>query len=86
MCTDSYLILGPFENIESSKLFMSYMKTKFFRFLLLQGVTSINLSKSKFRFVPLLKDYSLNDKELYNLFELSEEEINEINETIKDYE
>jgi hypothetical protein len=62
------------------------MKTKFFRFLLLQGVTSINLSRTKFKFIPTLNDYNVNDILLYKIYDLSEEEINEIEETIKDYE
>lgn len=42
------------------------MKTKFFRFLLLQALTSINISKDKFLFVPL-QDFSKpwTDSELY---------------------
>jgi hypothetical protein len=86
VCTDSYLILGPFENEEEALNFIDYMKTKFFRFLLLQGVTSINLSKSKFKFIPALSNYKINDYSLYQMFGLSEEEINEIEDTIKDYE
>jgi adenine-specific DNA methylase len=86
VCTDSYLILGPFDNEEDTSNFIAYMKTKFFRFLLLQGVTSINLSRTKFKFIPTLNDYNVNDILLYKIYDLSEEEINEIEETIKDYE
>ncbi len=86
ICTDSYLILGPFTNKEDAEDFLVYMKTKFFRFLLLQGVTSINLSKSKFQFVPQLSNYNISDDLLYKQFNLSKEEINEIECTIKHHD
>lgn len=66
VCTETYLCIGSFENeIEANNL-CDYMKTKFFRFLLLQALTSINISKDKFLFVPL-QDFSKpwTDSELY---------------------
>ncbi len=83
VCTDSYLIVGPFENKKEAEFFFSYMKTKFFRFLLLQGVTSINLSKSKFQFIPQLSSYNTSDKLLYKKYNLDQQEIDEIENTIK---
>ena len=52
------------------------MTTKFFRFLLLQAISSINLSKDKFQFVPM-QDFSKpwTDEELYRKYQLNKEEI-----------
>ena len=54
----------------------AYLKTKFVRFLLLQAISSINLSKDKFQFIPL-QDFSKSwtDEELYKKYNLTEEEI-----------
>ena len=57
---------------------------KFFRFLLLQALTSINISKDKFLFVPL-QDFSKpwTDSELYEKYNLTDEEINFIESMIR---
>lgn len=52
-CTDSYLIVDNYKTEEESIILLKYLKSRFSRFLLLQAVTSINLSKDKFDFVPL---------------------------------
>ena len=53
VCTDSYLIAYDADEHALAENFAKYMCTKFFRFLLLQAVSSINLSKNKFQFVPM---------------------------------
>lgn len=85
VCTDSYLIVGPFETKKQASDFHCYMKTKFFRYLLLQATTSINLSTEKFCFIPTQTNYTLADKDYYKKYKLSKEEIEEIENTIKDY-
>ena len=57
---------------------------KFARFLLLQAVSSINLSKDKFCFVPM-QDFTKpwTDEELYKKYNLTEEEIAFIESMIK---
>ncbi len=84
VCTDSYLIAFSSDNLKTVENFSSYAHTKFFRFLVMQSVTSISLSKEKFGFVPLLNfDKPWTDKELYDLFELSKEETDFIESLIK---
>jgi hypothetical protein len=95
VCTDSYLIIGDgFDNQKSSNAVYKYLCTLFVRFLLLQAVTSINLSKEKFQFVPL-QDFTENsdidwqksvediDKQLYAKYKLTNEEIAFIEKMIK---
>jgi len=84
ICTDSYLIIGSFNKIEIAQALLRYLKSKFTRFLLLQAVTSINLSKEKFDFIPL-QDFTTNsdidwsksipeiDRQLYAKYGLTEE-------------
>lgn len=85
ICTDSYLIAFHSNSKEEAINFRDYMCTKFFRFLLLQAVSSINLSKDKFCFIPQ-QNFSLSwdDDKLYKKYALNKEEINFIENMIKD--
>lgn len=84
ICTDSYLIIGKFETEKEADNLRSYLATKFARFMLLTAVSSINLSKDKFRFVPL-QDFSRpwTDADLYAKYNLTEDEIAYIEQLIK---
>ena len=64
--------------------FKRYISTKFVRFLLLQCLSSIDISKNKFRFVPD-QDFSktLKDQDLYKKYNLTKKEIEIIESTIK---
>ena len=85
VCTDSYLLAYSTENSDEARNFAEYVCTKFFRFLVLQSVTSISLSKEKFLFVPLLDmTRKWTDEELYEEFGLTEEEILFIESMIKE--
>lgn len=84
VCTETYLILGVFDDSKSAENMMSYVQTKFFRFLLLQSLTSIHITKDSFQFVPC-QEYttSWTDDKLYQKYGLSGEEIDLIESTIK---
>lgn len=84
ICTFSYFTVGNYDNKESADNLCGYLSTKFARFLLLQAVSSINLSKDKFCFVPM-QDFSKpwTDEELYQKYNLTEEEIAFIESMIK---
>lgn len=87
VCTDSYLIAGSFSSRKEAENLNNYLKTKFVRFLLLQAITSINLSKDKFYFVPS-QDFSdtWNDEKLYSKYNLTDTEVEFINSLIKPME
>lgn len=85
ICTDTYLQIGPFKSIYETKIVCSYMKTKFFRFLLCLKKGSPVASKSVYQFVPLQdftstsdidwsKPVSEIDVQLYKKYNLSPEE------------
>lgn len=48
VCTETYLVLAALSKLNEAESLYSYARTKFFRFLLLQALTSINISKEKF--------------------------------------
>lgn len=84
VCTDSYIIGGPVKTkLEALNLY-KYLSTKFVRFLILQTLSSINLSRESYRFVPT-QDFTeeWTDQKLYEKYQLSEEEISFIEDTIK---
>lgn len=87
VCSETYLILDTFDEYELANNLLSYVSTKFFRFLLLQALTSIHITKDKFCFVPQ-QDCSKpwTDEELYAKYGLSQEEIDFIESMIKPME
>lgn len=87
VCTDSYLIAYESNDAVLAENFAKYMCTKFFRFLLLQAVSSINLSKDKFQFVPM-QDFTKTwtDEMLYEKYNLTQDEIDFIESMMKEKE
>lgn len=94
VCTESYLLLKPFENENDASNMVAYLKTQFVRFLLSTILLTQNIAKDKFAFVPM-QTFSSNsdidwsksiaeiDQQLYAKYGLSAAEINFIETTIK---
>lgn len=87
ICNFSYLVVKTFENEQEANNFKQYLSTKFVRYLILQAVSSIHLTKEKFSFVPL-QDFSKTwtDRDLYEKYGLQPEEIAFIEAVIKPME
>ena len=95
--TDSYLIIGAFKTKKEATNILSYFKTKLLRFLLLQSLVSMNISRGNFRFVPLQDftsksdiDWSKTvaeiDGQLYKKYKLTKDEIDFVEGMIKPME
>lgn len=84
ICTHSYFIIGSFDTHSEAENLLSYLKTKFVRFMMLMAISSINLSKLVFPFVPM-QDFSKSwtDEELYTKYGLTDDEIEFIESMIK---
>lgn len=82
--TESYLLLHTFDSENEAINFAYYMELKFPRFLLKNTLSSMNISTNNFKFVPFL-DYNnkWNDKDLYERYQLSQEEIEYIENFIR---
>lgn len=87
VCTNSYIVIGEYDNIAEPENLLAYLKTKFVRFLVLQAVSSIHISRTSFTFVPM-QDFSKpwTDEELYEKYGLTEEEIAFIESMIRPME
>lgn len=86
-CTETYLILDVFDTEEEANNMISYASTKFFRFLLLQALSSIHITKDKFCFVPLVDMYKFwTDESLYDKYDLDVVERELIESMIKPIE
>ena len=87
VCTHSYFTVGNCNDENEAKNILSYLKTRFVRFLILVALNSINLSKLVFTFVPI-QDFSKpwTDAELYGKYGLNDEEIAFIESMIKPME
>ena len=97
VCTQSYLVGGAFDKEEEAVNYQAYIKTKFVRSLVLQTITSQDISPDKFAFVPLQDftsssdiDWSASisaiDRQLYRKYGLSADEVAFIEKMIKPME
>ena len=85
ICSETYLVAGAFDSKEEATNYMDYLKTQFVRFLILQIAMTQQLSKASFAFVPC-QDFTRKwtDKQLFERYDLSSEEVNYIQGMIKE--
>lgn len=76
VCTETYLSIGPFKTEQIAKNVISYMNTKFFRFMVLLKKSTQNGTKSVYELVPYLDfNKEWTDIELYDMFNITQAEI-----------
>ena len=95
VCTDSLIPIGRFETRKEAENLAKYMKTKFLRYMVFIIKMSQNVTQIVYKFVPLQDftdksdiDWTVSveeiDKQLYKKYNLSTEEIDVIEKTIKE--
>ena len=87
VCSETYVVVNPTTSKQTAENVITYIKTKFFHFLLgLKKITQHTTSKT-YSYIPI-QDFSKpwTDKELYAKYNLSKEEINFIESMIKPME
>ena len=86
-CTETYLVIGPFESSVTTKKVITYMQTKLFRFLVLLKKNTQHAARGVYQFVPM-QDFSENwiDEKLYKKYGLDEKEIEFIESMIRPME
>lgn len=85
ICSETYLVAGAFNTKTEAVNYMKYLKTQFVRFLVLQIAMTQQLSKASFSFVPY-QDFTREwtDNQLFDKYNLSEEEVSYIQGMIKE--
>ena len=85
VCTETYLVCRVFDNLNDAEDFANYLKTKFVRFLVYLNTPTQDINRGGFKFVPKYKNYkNLNDDKLFSKYKFSDEEIEFINNLIKE--
>ena len=90
VCTDTYIVIRSekgFKSREESYNVISYIKTRFFRYLVFIKKKTQDAARDVYQFVPL-QDFSKpwTDEELYAKYKLTEDEIAFIESMIKPME
>ena len=84
VCTETYLIVDIVRTESEAKNLISYMNTRFFRFMMSLIKNTQNISKSVFSFVPIQNlTESWSDEKLYKKYSLTKDEIDFIESMIK---
>lgn len=85
ICTETYIVVNTFDSSIEAQHFLTYMKTKFFRFMLSLRMFNPLVNKEKFAWVPDQLDYSApwTDAELYKKYNISRQEVAYIESKIK---
>lgn len=82
--TETYIDTAVFNTLKEAENYKAYLCTKFSRFLLRQGISSVNVTRECFNFVPVQNfTKRWTDDELYNKYELNPKEIYLIESQIK---
>lgn len=81
VCSQTYLVIGYKHNLTKEQCFniMTYMETKFFRFLVRAKKTTQNGPRTVYQFIPNQEfNKKWTDEELYEKYKLNKEEISYI--------
>lgn len=87
ICNESYLVIGGFSSEQECKNVMTYIATRFFRFMVLLKKNTQNAAKGVYELVPM-QDFSKSwtDEELYHKYNLSTYEIDFIESLVRPME
>lgn len=84
VCTETYLVIGPFEDESIASNVATYLSTKFLRFMLLLLKSAQHITQKVYAFAPQ-QDFSKpwTDEELYEKYGITDEEQAFIDSLIK---
>jgi site-specific DNA-methyltransferase (adenine-specific) len=86
-CTETYVVIGPYGSRQKAENVISYIQTRFFRFMVLLKKNTQDAPARVYSFVPL-QDFSepWTDEKLYKKYGLTDEEIAFIESMIRPME
>jgi site-specific DNA-methyltransferase (adenine-specific) len=84
VCTESYIVIGPFKTKREADNCAIYLRTKFVRHLISLLSFSQDITRERFNYVPM-EDFSkpTDDANLYKKYDLTDEEVTYIESSIK---
>jgi site-specific DNA-methyltransferase (adenine-specific) len=83
-CTETYIVVGTYDNKDAADNLAAYLRTKFLRFLVGLRKNTQDITKDRFSFVPLLPmNKEWTDEKLYKHFGLTEGEIGFIESMVR---
>ena len=76
VCTETYVVVGTYDDVTIANNVIAYMATKFFRFLVMLKKNTQSATRTVYQFVPM-QDFSKpwTDEELYKKYNLTDDEI-----------
>jgi site-specific DNA-methyltransferase (adenine-specific) len=85
VCSNTYLVCGTFNTSNEAENFISYMKTRIFRFLVLMRKNTQDINPDKFKFVPdLPMTEKWTDEKLCKRWKITKEEFAYISSRVKE--
>ena len=85
--TETYLLLGAYDTESEARKCQLYFKTRLIRFLISLALTSMNIAKETFKFVPVPNLVENTDEDYVNkLYDLSPDEIKYIESIVRPME
>ncbi len=86
-CAETYLVIGPFDEIHTAENVVSYTQTKFFHFMLALIKISQESRRKIYTFVPV-QDFNLTwtDEKLFKKYKLTQSEIDFIESMVRPME
>ena len=86
-CTETYMVIGPYANKKRSENVLSYIKTRFFRFMVLLKKNTQDAPARVYSFVPIQNfTEEWTDEKLYAKYGLTDDEIAFIESMIRPME
>jgi site-specific DNA-methyltransferase (adenine-specific) len=86
-CTETYIVVGPFNNEKTAKNAATYMVSSFFRFMVLLAKSTQDVTQKTYSFVPFVDlNEKWTDEKLYKKYSITKEEIDFINTLIRPME
>ena len=87
ICTESYLVIGAYDDRKQAENLVCYMKTRFFRFLIAQISLSQHITKDRYVYVPIQDvNEPWTDEKLYKKYGLTTDEVEFIDSMIRPME
>lgn len=75
-CSETYLVVGPYSSKRKAENVMSYIRSRFFRFLVLLNKPTQHATSKVYAFVPVQNfNETWTDEKLYRKYGLSKDEI-----------